>query len=126
MFVVPNHLVDQWGAEFLKLYPQARLIVAGKDHFETCNRQRAMARIATGNYDAVIVSHRSFELLPVSDKYFNSFVQKQLAEPDAEISTVNDSKGDNRRMVKGTGEKPRSDLRSGSRSARTATQKTAP
>jgi N12 class adenine-specific DNA methylase len=100
MFVVPNHLVDQWGAEFLKLYPQARLFVAGKDHFETGNRQQAMARIATGNYDAVIVSHRSFEFLPVSDKYFNRFVEKQVAELDAEISTVNDSKGDNRRMVK--------------------------
>ncbi len=100
MFVVPNHLVDQWGAEFLKLYPQARLFVAGKDHFESGNRQQAMARIATGNYDAVIVSHRSFEFLPVSDKYFNRFVEKQVAELDAEISTVNDSNGDNRRMVK--------------------------
>ena len=100
MFVVPNHLVDQWGAEFLKLYPQARLFVAGKDHFEGGNRQQAMARIATGNYDAVIVSHRSFEFLPVSDKYFNRFVENQVAELDAEISTVNDSKGDNRRMVK--------------------------
>jgi N12 class adenine-specific DNA methylase len=100
MFVVPNHLVDQWGAEFLKLYPQARLFVAGKDHFESGNRQQAMARIATGNYDAVIVSHRSFEFLPVSDKYFNRFVEKQVAELDGEIRTVNDSKGDNRRMVK--------------------------
>src|ERR1017187_3234585 len=100
MFVVPNHLVDQWGAEFLKLYPQARLFVAGKDHFETGNRQQAMARIATGNYDAVIVSHRSFEILPVSDAYFNRFVEKQVAELDAEIGLANDSKGDNRRIVK--------------------------
>jgi N12 class adenine-specific DNA methylase len=100
MFVVPNHLVDQWGAEFLKLYPQARLFVAGKDHFETGNRQQAMARIATGNYDAVIVSHRSFEFLPVSDTYFNRFIEKQVAELDAEISLTNDSKGDNRRIVK--------------------------
>jgi N12 class adenine-specific DNA methylase len=100
MFVVPNHLVDQWGAEFLKLYPQARLFVAGKDQFETGNRQKAMAHIATGNYDAVIVSHRSFEFLPVSDKYFNRFVEKQVAELDAEIGLVNDSKDDNRRMVK--------------------------
>ena len=59
-----------------------------------------MARIATGNYDAVIVSHRSFEFLPVSDKYFNRFVEKQLAELDAEIGLVKDSKDDNRRMVK--------------------------
>ena len=100
MFVVPNHLVDQWGAEFLKLYPQARLFVAGKDHFETGNRQQAMARVATGNYDAVIVSHRSFEYLPVSDAYFNRFVEKQVAALDAEIGLANDSKGDNRRIVK--------------------------
>jgi N12 class adenine-specific DNA methylase len=100
MFVVPNHLVDQWGAEFLKLYPQARLFVAGKEHFETGKRQEAMARIATGNYDAVIVSHRSFELLPVSDAYFNRFVEKQVAELDAEIGLANESKDDNRRIVK--------------------------
>ncbi len=97
MFVVPNHLVDQWGAEFLKLYPQARLFVAGRDHFETGKRQEAMARIATGNYDAVIVSHRSFEFLPVSDDYFNRFVEKQIAELDAEIAVTKD---DNRRLVK--------------------------
>jgi N12 class adenine-specific DNA methylase len=100
MFVVPNHLVDQWGAEFLRLYPQARLFVAGKDHFSTGNRQQAMARIATGNYDAVIVSHRSFEFLPVSDAYFNRFVEKQVAELDAEISTTKESKDDNRRIIK--------------------------
>ncbi len=100
MFVVPNHLVDQWGAEFLKLYPQARLFIAGKDHFSTGNRQQAMARIATGNYDAVIVSHRSFEFLPVSDEYFNRFVQKQVAELDAEIGQAKESKDDNRRIVK--------------------------
>lgn len=100
MFVVPNHLVDQWGAEFLKLYPQARLFVAGKDHFESGNRQQAMARIATGNYDAVIVAHRSFEFLPVSDAYFNRFLEKQLKELDAEISLAQESKDDNRRIVK--------------------------
>jgi N12 class adenine-specific DNA methylase len=100
MFVVPNHLVDQWGAEFLKLYPQARIFVAGKEHFETGKRQQAMARIATGNYDAVIVSHRSFEFLPVSDEYFNRFVEKQIAELDSEIGLAKDSKEDNRRIVK--------------------------
>jgi N12 class adenine-specific DNA methylase len=100
MFVVPNHLVDQWGAEFLRLYPQARLFVAGKDHFSTGNRQQAMARIATGNYDAVIVSHRSFEMLPVSDAYFNRFVEKQVAELDADIGMTKESKDDNRRIIK--------------------------
>jgi N12 class adenine-specific DNA methylase len=100
MFVVPNHLVDQWGAEFLKLYPQARLFVAGKDHFSTGNRQQAMARIATGNYDAVIVSHRSFEFLPVSDEFFNRFMEQQVAELDAEIALAQEERGENRRIVK--------------------------
>lgn len=100
MFVVPNHLVDQWGAEFLKLYPQATLFVAGKDHFESGNRQQAMARIATGTYDAVIVAHRSFEFLPVSDAYFNRFLEKQLAELDVEIGLAQESKDENRRIVK--------------------------
>jgi len=100
MFVVPNHLVDQWGSEFLKLYPQARLLVAGKDHFSTGNRQEAMSRIATGTWDAVIVSHRSFELLPVSDEYFNRFLNKQVSELDEAIGQAKDEKDDNRRVVK--------------------------
>ena len=100
MFVVPNHLVDQWGAEFLKLYPQAKLFVAGKEHFASGKRQEAMSRIATGNYDAVIVSHRSFEFLPVSDEHFNRFVEKQVAELDGELDNAKASKDDNRRVVK--------------------------
>ena len=58
---MPNHLVEQWGTAFLQLYQQANIFVAGKEAFSTGNRQKAMARIATGNYDAVIVSHSSFE-----------------------------------------------------------------
>lgn len=100
MFVVPNHLVEQWGAEFLKLYPQARLFIAGKEHFAGGNRQRAMARIATGTYDAVIVSHRSFEFLPVSDKLFNRFVGDQLQQLEDAILDAKNEKGDNRRIVK--------------------------
>jgi len=100
MFVVPNHLVDQWGAEFLKLYPQARIFVAGREHFETGKRQEAMARIATGNFDAVVVSHRGFEFLPVSDGYFNRFVEKQISELESEITLAKDSKDNNRRIVK--------------------------
>jgi N12 class adenine-specific DNA methylase len=100
MFVVPNHLVDQWGAEFLKLYPQAKLFVAGKEHFASGKRQEAMSRIATGNYDAVIVSHRSFEFLPVSDDQFNRFVEKQIAELDSELDSAKASKDENRRVVK--------------------------
>jgi len=100
MFVVPNHLVEQWGAEFLKLYPQARLFIAGKEHFSAGNRQRAMARIASGAWDAVIVSHRSFEFLPVSDKLFKRFVEEQVRELEAEILEAHAAKDDNRRVVK--------------------------
>jgi N12 class adenine-specific DNA methylase len=100
MFVVPNHLVEQWGAEFLKVYPQARLFIAGREHFATGNRQRAMARIASGNYDAVIVSHRSFEYLPVSDKLFRRFVQEQVEELEAAILEAKAGKDDNGRLVK--------------------------
>jgi N12 class adenine-specific DNA methylase len=100
MFVVPNHLVEQWGAEFLKVYPQARLFIAGREHFATGNRQRAMARIASGNYDAVIVSHRSFEFLPVSDKLFKRFVEEQVEELEAALLEAKAGKDDNRRLVK--------------------------
>jgi hypothetical protein len=99
MFVVPNHLVEQWGSEFLKVYPQARVFIAGRDHFATGNRQRAMARIASGNYDAVIVSHRSFEMLPVSDKVFKRFVEEQV-ELEAAILEAKAGKDDNGRLVK--------------------------
>lgn len=78
MIVVPNHLVEQWGAEFLRLYPAANVLVAGKEHFATGKRQEIMARIATGNYDAVIVSHKSFEALPVSDATFNRYLTEQI------------------------------------------------
>jgi N12 class adenine-specific DNA methylase len=100
MIVVPNHLVEQWGAAFLQLYPQANIFVAGKDQFSTGNRQKAMSRIATGNFDAVIVSHSSFEKLPVSDATFGHFVGKQIDELEAAITEAKAEKGDNRRIVK--------------------------
>jgi len=100
MIVVPNHLVEQWGAAFLMLYPQANILVAGKDYFTTGNRQKAMARIASGNYDAVIVSHRSFEFLPVSDKLFERFVDKQMSLLEDAMYEAKAEKGDNRRIVK--------------------------
>jgi N12 class adenine-specific DNA methylase len=100
MFVVPNHLVEQWGAEFLKLYPQANLFIAGKEHFSSENRRQAMARIAGGTFDAVIVSHRSFEFLPVSDALFNKFMDEQVGELEAAILEAKAEQGDNRRLVK--------------------------
>ncbi|HEX7362274.1 MAG TPA: SNF2-related protein [Bryobacteraceae bacterium] len=100
MLVVPNHLVEQWSTEFLKLYPQANLFVAGKDQFANGNRQRAMARIATGNYDAVIVSFRSFEFLPLSDERFRRFLEDEIRVIDEELLRAKAEEGDNRRIVK--------------------------
>lgn len=100
MFVVPNHLVEQWGAEFLKLYPNANIFIAGKEHFAAGNRQRAMARIASSNYDAVIVSHRSFEFLPVSDGLFKRFMDEQIEELENAILDAKSGDGDSRRIVK--------------------------
>lgn len=100
MIVVPNHLVEQWGAAFVALYPQANIFVAGKDFFTTGNREKAMARIATSTYDAVIISHKSFESLPVSDTTFNRFVKKEIASLDEALREVQAEKGDNRSIVK--------------------------
>src|SRR6202161_3107699 len=97
MIVVPNHLVEQWGAAFMALYPQANIFVAGKDAFSAGNRQKAMSRIATGNYDAVIVSHKSFELLPVSDETFKRFVDKQIDALEEAMYEARAQSGDNRR-----------------------------
>src|SRR5579875_2007417 len=100
MIVVPNHLVEQWGSEFLKLYPQANIFVAGKEHFTAGNREKAMARIASGNYDAVIISHKSFEALPVSNDTFNRFVNKQIDSLEEAIMEAKAEKGDNRSIIK--------------------------
>ena len=97
---VPNHLVDQWGTAFLQAYPQANIFVAGKDHFATGNRQKAMARIATGNYDAVIVAHNSFEKIPVSDDTFENFVGRQIDQLEEAVYEAKSEKGDTRRIVK--------------------------
>lgn len=99
MMVVPNHLVEQWGAAFLQLYPQANIFVAGKEYFQFGNRQQAMSRIAAGNYDAVIVSHRSFEQLPVSNKLFDQYMGLELDSLEDAIREANADKG-NRRIVK--------------------------
>jgi N12 class adenine-specific DNA methylase len=100
MIVVPNHLVEQWGAAFLALYPHAQIFVAGKEAFAAGNRQKAMSRIATGTYDAVIVSHSSFEKLPVSDETFGRFVGKQIEQLEEALYEARAEKGDNRRIVK--------------------------
>jgi N12 class adenine-specific DNA methylase len=100
MIAVPNHLVEQWGAAFLALYPNAHIFVASKDAFTAGNRQKAMSRIATGNYDAVIVSHSGFEKLPVSDETFTRFVDKQKDQLEEAIREAKAENGDSRRIVK--------------------------
>jgi N12 class adenine-specific DNA methylase len=100
MIVVPNHLVAQWAASFLALYPFADIFVAGKEYFSAGNREKAMARIATGTYDAVIISHKSFESLPVSDSTFTRFVQMQIDQLEAAMTEVQAERGDNRSIIK--------------------------
>lgn len=68
LFVVPNHLTEQWASEFIRLYPSASILVATKKDFERANRQKFCARIATGDYDAVIIGHSQFERIPVSQE----------------------------------------------------------
>jgi len=100
MIAVPNNLVEQLGADFLKLYPQANIFIAGKDFFTKGNREKAMARIATSNYDAVIISHNSFESLPVSDATFHYFVKKEMDSLEEAIREAKAEKGDTRSIVK--------------------------
>lgn len=85
LFVVPNHLTLQWANEFLHLYPAANILVAGKKDFETANRKKFCARIATGDYDAIIIGHSQFERIPVSAERQERVLQKQLSEIEEAI-----------------------------------------
>ena len=80
MFVVPNHLTEQWASEFLRLYPSANILVATRKDFETRNRKKFCARIATGDYDAVIIGHSQFERIPISVERQERLLQEQIAE----------------------------------------------
>ncbi len=99
MIVVPNHLVEQWGAAFFALYPQANIFIAGKDFFTTGLREKAMARIATGTFDAVIISHRSFESLPVSDETFHRFLKKEIESLNDAMMEALAEKGEATRSI---------------------------
>ena len=77
-FVVPNHLTEQWGTEFLSLYPAANILVATQEDFSTENRKKFCARIATGDYDAVIIGHSQFEKIPLSAEYQEKALSVQL------------------------------------------------
>ena len=80
LFVVPNHLTEQWAAEFLQLYPAANILVATKKDFERKNRRKFCARIATGEYDAIIIGHSQFEKIPISAERQIAMLQAQLDE----------------------------------------------
>jgi N12 class adenine-specific DNA methylase len=94
MFVVPNHLTEQWAAEFLQLYPSANILVATKKDFETKNRKKFCARIATGDYDAVIIGHSQFEKIPISMERQKRLLEEQIAEITNGIRELKEERGE--------------------------------
>ena len=95
LFVVPNHLTEQWASEFLNLYPNAKLLVAQRKDFETANRKKFCARIATGDYDAVIIGHSQFERIPLSFERQERIIQEQIYETLAAINELKVHAGEN-------------------------------
>ena len=95
MFVVPNHLTMQWANEFLRLYPSAKILVATKRDFETARRKKFCARIATGNYDAVIIGHSQFEKIPISPERQERLLRAQIEEIEDGIEEVKRMRGEN-------------------------------
>ncbi len=94
MFVVPNHLVGQWASEYLRLYPSANILVTRKQDFETGNRKKFCSRIATGNFDAVIIGHSQFEKIPMSIERQREQLERQLDDIERGIDDVQASKGE--------------------------------
>ena len=94
LFVVPNHLTEQWASEFLRLYPSAKILVTTKKDFETHNRKKFCARIATGDYDAVIIGHSQFERIPISRERQERLLQEQIDEITEGIAEVQASGGE--------------------------------
>ena len=95
LFVVPNHLTEQWASEFLNLYPNAKLLVARRRDFETANRKKFCARIATGDYDAVIIGHSQFERIPLSFERQERIIQEQIYDTLAAINELKAHAGEN-------------------------------
>lgn len=95
LFVVPNHLTEQWAAEFLQLYPAANILVATKKDFETANRKRFCGRIATGDYDAIIIGHSQFEKIPMSIERQRALLEQQIDEITDGIAELKENRGDN-------------------------------
>ena len=95
LFVVPNHLTLQWANEFLHLYPSAKLLVASKKDFETANRKKFCARVATGDYDAVIIGHSQFEKIPISPERHERMLQEQIDEIEDALADLKAQNGEN-------------------------------
>ena len=94
LFVVPNHLTEQWASEFLRLYPNAKLLVTSKKDFEPANRKKFCARIATGDYDAVIIGHSQFEKIPLSAERQERLIQEQMDEIEEAIEEAKSQAGE--------------------------------
>ena len=94
LFVVPNHLTEQWASEFLRLYPNAKLLVTSKKDFESANRKKFCARIATGDYDAVIIGHSQFEKIPLSAERQERLIQEQMDEIEEAIEEAKSQAGE--------------------------------
>ena len=94
LFVVPNHLTEQWASEFLRLYPNSKLLVTSKKDFEPANRKRFCARIATGDYDAVIIGHSQFEKIPLSAERQARIIEDQIEEIEKAIAEAKEQSGE--------------------------------
>ena len=94
LFVVPNHLTEQWASDFLRLYPGANILAATKKDFEPANRKKFCSRIATGDYDAVIIGHSQFEKIPLSTERQMAMIERQIAEIEMAIESLKAENGE--------------------------------
>lgn len=94
LFVVPNHLTEQWASDFLRLYPGANILAATKRDFQPANRKKFCSRIATGDYDAVIIGHTQFEKIPLSSERQVAIIERQIEEITLAIQEAKADKGE--------------------------------
>ncbi len=99
LIAVPNHLVEDWGKEFYKLYPNAKILVATKRDFQKDRRRQLVSKIATGDYDAIIMAHSSFEKIPVSRKTQEKFIRNEVQQIEMALADANDGKGKSRTVL---------------------------
>lgn len=99
LIVVPNHLVEDWGKEFYKLYPNAKILVATKKDFQKEKREKLVSKIATGDYDAIIMAHSSFEKIPVSLKTQERFIKREIEQIERAITSANEDTGQSRTIL---------------------------